>query len=74
MFFSAKTILKFTAIVVPPLTVIEIASMMMQFNPQGATQVIYGASIALFFAAALVFSRLEHKWRDAGFSYVSTGV
>jgi hypothetical protein len=74
MFFSAKTILKFTAIVVPPLTIIEIASMMLQFNPQGATQVIYGSSIVLFLAAALVFSRLGNRWRDAGFSYVSTGV
>ena len=74
MFFGAKTILKFTAIVVPPLTVIEIASMMLQFRPQAAAQVIYGGSLLLFIAAALIFSRLEHRWRGVNFSYVSTGV
>lgn len=74
MFFGAKTIIKFTAIVVPPLTVIEIASMLLQFKPQAATQVIYGASLVLFIAAALIFSRLENKWRGTSFSYVSTGV
>ncbi len=74
MFFGAKTILKFTAIVVPPLTVIEIASMMLQFRPQAATQVIYGSSLLLFIAAALIFNRLENKWHGTSFSYVSTGV
>ena len=74
MFFGAKTILKFTAIVVPPLTVIEIASMMMQFRPVQATQVIYGSSLVLLVAAVLIFSRLEHRWRGVNFNYVSTGV
>jgi hypothetical protein len=41
MFFGAKTILKFTVIVAPPLTVIEIGSMIFQFKPQLA-EVIYG--------------------------------
>lgn len=74
MFFGAKTILKFTAIVVPPLTVIEIASMMMQFRPVQATQVIYRASLVLLVAAAVLFSRLERRWRGVNFNYVSTGV
>jgi len=74
MFFGAKTILTFSAIVVPPLTVIEVASMMLQFRPQTATQVIYGCSFLLIIAAALIFSRLKHRWRGANFSYVSTGV
>jgi len=74
MFFGAKTILIFTAIVVPPLTVIEIASMMIEFRPEAATQVIYGGSLLLLIAAAVIFSRLEHRWRGVSFSYVSTGV
>lgn len=74
MFFGAKTLLKFTAIVVPPLTVIEIASMMMQFKPTLAVQVIYGSSIFLLATAGVIFSRLPNKWRDTTFSYVSTGV
>jgi hypothetical protein len=74
MFFGAKTVLTFTAIVVPPLTVIEIASMMMQFKPTLAVQVIYGASIVLLATAGVIFSRLPNKWRDTTFSYVSTGV
>lgn len=74
MFFGAKTILRFTAIIVPPLTIIEIASMMLQSRPQMATQIIYGTSLMLFLAAALIFSRLENKWRGTSFSYVSSGV
>jgi hypothetical protein len=74
MFFGAKTIIKFTAIVVPPLTVIEIASMLIQLRPASATNVIYGASLLLVLMAALIFSRLEQRWRGMSFSYVSTGV
>jgi hypothetical protein len=74
MFFGAGTIIKFTAIVVPPLTLIEVASMIIQFRPQLATQIIYGASATLLIVAALLFSRLEQRWRGRGFSYVSTGV
>ena len=74
MFFSAKTILKFTAIVVPPLTMIEIGSMLMQFMPVTALNVIYGTSLALVIASGLVFRGLERKWHGKTFSYVSTGV
>ena len=74
MFFSAKTILKFTAIVVPPLTMIEIGSMLMQFMPGTALKLIYGTSLVLVLASALAFRDLERKWRGTTFSYVSTGV
>ena len=74
MFFSAKTILKFTAIVVPPLTTIEIGTMLMQFLPEFSTKLIYGTSILLFIVSAIVFSRLETKWKGTTFSFVSTGV
>ena len=74
MFFGAKTIIKFTAIVVPPLTLIEVAAMIIQFRPTLASQVIYGSSAALLVIAGLLFSRLEQRWRGTNFSYVSTGV
>ena len=74
MFFGAKTIIKFTAIVVPPLTLIEVAAMIIQFRPVLASQIIYGSSAALLLIAGLLFSRLEQRWRGTNFSYVSTGV
>ena len=74
MFFSAKTILKFTAIVVPPLTMIEIGSMLMQFMPDTAFKIIYGTSLVLLLASGLAFRDLERKWHGKTFSYVSTGV
>ena len=74
MFFGAKTILKFTVIVAPPLTVIEIASMILQFKPQLAVQIIYGFSLVLLFVAVLIYNRLENRWSDKSFSYVSTGI
>jgi hypothetical protein len=74
MFFSAKTILKFTVIVVPPLTIIEIASMVLQFKPQIATPIIYGTSILLLLAGTLILGKLKNRWRGASFSYVSTGI
>ena len=74
MFFGAKTIIKFTAIVVPPLTLIEVAAMMVQFQPLLATQIIYGSSVALLLIAGLLFNRLEKRWRGTSFSYISTGV
>jgi uncharacterized membrane protein YkvA (DUF1232 family) len=74
MFFSAKTILKFTAIVVPPLTTIEIGTMLMQFLPDFGVKLIYGTSILLFFVSAIVFRSLGNKWKGVTFSYVSTGV
>jgi hypothetical protein len=74
MFFGAKTILKFTALVVPPLTIIEIASILIQVRPSLATNVIYGVSMILAMVAALIFRRMEKKWRGTNFSYVSTNV
>jgi hypothetical protein len=74
MFFGANIIIKFTAIVVPPLTIIEIASMLIQVHPSLATNVLIGLSIILALAAILIFSRLEQRWRDSSFSYVSTNV
>jgi hypothetical protein len=74
MFFGAKTIIKFTAIVVPPLTLIEVAAMMIQFRPVLASQIVYGLSVVLLVIAGWLFSRLKQRWRDTSFSYVSTGV
>ncbi|MCW4051320.1 MAG: hypothetical protein NWE89_16470 [Candidatus Bathyarchaeota archaeon] len=74
MFFGAKTLLKFTGMVVPPLTLIEIGSMMIQFNPPLASKLIWGTSVFSLIAAAFLFMRLGDRWRGKSFSYVSTGV
>lgn len=74
MFFGAKTIIRFAAIVIPPLTLIEIAAMMLGFRPYLATLLLYCSSIALLISSILIFKRLEKKWGNSIFSYVSTGV
>jgi hypothetical protein len=74
MFFGAKTIMKFAVIVVPPLTLIEIASIMLQFNSQAAVKVLIGASFFLFIASWVIFTQLENKWKKTEFSYVSTSI
>lgn len=74
MFFGAKTIIKFTAIVVPPLTLVEATAMLLPIRPILASQIIYSTSSILLLIAAILFSRLEKRWRGTSFSYVSTGV
>jgi hypothetical protein len=74
MFFGAKTIIKFAAIVMPPLTLIEMATTMIQFRPVLASHMIYGLSAALLLIAGLLFSKLEKRWHGTNFSYISTGV
>lgn len=71
MFFGATTILKFAAIVVPPLTIIELAAMMLQFNAATAMTILIGASGLLLVGSWMIFTRLATKWKDAGFSYIS---
>ena len=74
MFFGAKTIIQFAVIVIPPLTLIEIAAMLLGFKPLIATYLLYVSSIVLLISSLLVLKRLEKKWQNSIFSYVSTGV
>jgi hypothetical protein len=70
MFFGASTIIKFSLIVVPPLTVIEIASIMLQFNSQIAVMILLGVSVSLIIISYVIFTQLEKKWKNTQFSYV----
>jgi hypothetical protein len=73
MFLGAKTILKFTAIVVPLLTVVEIGAMILPYMEGLATVMIAWASVMGLLVSALLFLRLNRKWGGASFSYVTAG-
>ena len=74
MFFGVKTIMKFSAIVVPPLILLEIASLMLQSNVQTAMKIIIITSLALFAASCLIYTQLQKKWKDSGFSYMPSNI
>ena len=73
LFFGAKTILKFASMVIPPLTFIEIGTMILPFKTGLATWMIASASILGLVASGLLFTRLKKRWSNASFSYVSSG-
>ncbi len=74
MFFGAKTILKFTAMVVPLITFIEIGALILPNMTGLATLMIAGACAMGLIASAFLFRLLGRKWGGASFSYVSSGV
>jgi len=74
MFFGAKTILKFTAMVVPLITFIEIGALILPNMTGLATLMIAGACAMGLIASAFLFHLLGRKWGGASFSYVSSGV
>jgi hypothetical protein len=73
LFFGAKTILKFTSMVIPPLILIEIGTMLLPFMTGLATLMIASASMLGLVASGLLFTRLKKRWSNASFSYVSSG-
>ena len=73
MFFGAKTILKFTGMVLPLLTIIEIGALILPQMAGLATVMIVGASIMELLASAFLFLRLGVKWGGASFSYINSG-
>jgi hypothetical protein len=73
MFFGAKTILTFTVLVAPLLTVIEVGAMILPYMAGLATVIIAFASTMELLASIFLFLRLGRKWGSASFSYVSTG-
>jgi hypothetical protein len=74
MFFGAKTILKFTLMIVPLLALIEMGTLTLPYRLEFATPIIIMASAVELLASAFLFRRLSRKWRRASFSYISTGV
>jgi hypothetical protein len=72
MFFDAKVISKFAAAVVPPLLVVESASLWIQVI--GAPVVYAIAAVSLFQAAAsiVMLRGVREKWRGASFAFAVT--
>lgn len=73
MFLGAKTILKFTLMVVPLLTMVEIGAMILPYVEGLATIMIAWASTMGLLASALLFLRLNRRWGGASFLYVTAG-
>lgn len=73
MFFGAKTILKFTLMVMPLLTIIEMGALILPYMVIFATLLITLASAIELLVSAFLFLRLSRKWGGASFSYISTG-
>jgi hypothetical protein len=73
LFFGAKTILKFVSMVIPPLIVIEIGTIILPFKTGLATLMIASASILGLLASIILFTQLKRRWRNASFSYISSG-
>jgi hypothetical protein len=73
MFFGAKTILKFTLMVMPLLTIIEMGALILPYMVIFATSLITLASAIELLVSAFLFLRLSRKWGGASFSYISTG-
>ncbi|MCX6656335.1 MAG: hypothetical protein NTY03_14625, partial [Candidatus Bathyarchaeota archaeon] len=73
LFFGAKTILKFTSMVIPLLIFIEIGTIFLPFKTGLATWMIASASMLELVVSGLLFTRLKKHWSDASFSYVSSG-
>jgi hypothetical protein len=74
MFFGAKTILAFTLMIMPLLTIIEMGALILPYLVTFATLLITIASVIELLASAFLFTRLKRRWGSASFSYISTGV
>jgi hypothetical protein len=74
MFFGAKTILAFTLMIMPLLTIIEMGALILPYLVTFATLLITIASVIELLASAFLFTRLKKRWGSASFSYISTGV
>jgi hypothetical protein len=73
MFFGAKTILKFSLLVMPPLIVIEIGTLMIPFVAETAMLLIVAACSIESAVSAYLLLRLKKKWDNASFSFISAG-
>jgi hypothetical protein len=73
MFFDARVILRFSAAVVPPMIVAEIAALMMPVWPAQATWIVVGESLLLSLASVPLLRRMERKWVAVSFSFVNVG-
>ncbi len=72
MFFGSGTILRFTLLVIPPLTVVGIGALLFAYTPVYATYLITGVSALLFIASVYFYRRLRARWSQFSFSLVTT--
>jgi hypothetical protein len=72
MFFGSGTILRFTVLVIPPLTVVGIGALLFAYNPAYATSLIAGLSVLLFFASVYFYRKIGVRWSKFSFSLVTT--
>lgn len=71
MFFGAKTIVSFTLLIMPILTVIEMGALLLPYIPEFATLLIAAASLIELLASVFLLRRLGRRWGNATFSFIS---
>jgi hypothetical protein len=74
MFFDAKVISKFAAAVVPPLMVIEIASLWIQIIDGPVVYAIVVVSLVQTAASIMMLRGVREKWKGVSFSFTITEV
>jgi hypothetical protein len=73
MFFGARTIISFTLLIMPVLTIVEIGTLLIPYFPGLATILIASASIGELLASVFLLRRLNSRWGRTSFSYISMG-
>ncbi len=72
MFFDAKVIGKFAAAVVPPLLVVESASLWIQIIGGPVVYAIVGVSLVQAAASIVMLRGVREKWRGVSFAFAIT--
>jgi hypothetical protein len=72
MFFDAKVISKFAAAVVPPLLVVESASLWIQVIGAPVVYTIAAVSLVQVAASILMLRGVRGKWRRVSFAFAVT--
>jgi len=73
MFFDARVLAKFSAAVVPPLTAIEMASLLMGSGAFPAASLTVAVSLIQIALSAPILRGLRGRWEGRGFSFAVAG-
>jgi len=71
MFFGAGTMIRFAAFVVPPITAIEVGSLIIPYNFGFALEIIATAAMFAIILSIILLRRLDKKWSRRTFSSTS---
>jgi hypothetical protein len=74
MFFEVKTILGFSAFILPVVTVVEIGALLLPYMPVASNVLIILSSLVEIVVSFLLFRGLGKRWGRATFSYVANGM